>query len=1091
MKTVFAQLILLMTLVACQPQAEKKTSCGKNESFDAASRSCKSITSLSALTASPIQQIPVNSLSSESMNEDTPKIVYLTYTDANLDSALSCSVSAGANLSAGACACSSGVCSFTLSSAANFYGVSTFNYTVTDNDGPSLSTIVNVTVNSLDDAPVGTLVGSVAIFEDTLTPVGLTYTDVEADAATSCSIISSTNLGVTTCACVAGLCTAQLQGTANVSGVGIANITYQIYANGSFSIPQFLTVDITALDDAPIGSTSAASTSEDIPVAITLGYTDVESDVATACNITSTTNVTVSTACACVAGVCSVGITPNANLNSSNSTLGFSYTVTANALTSVAKAVTLTTSAVDDIPVGSNVATSTNEDTAITIPLPFTDVESNLATSCTISALGGGTVGACSCVTLPASQCEVTFTPSLNLATSGSFQYTVTAGAGTSAVKTVTVTLNAVNDNPVLPTLSNLSANEGSPFVISFNVDEGGGTDEDIQNLNFTVTSDNPTLLPNGNISVSFTEAGDASDDIVTITMIPVGAQNGTATITVQLDDDGAPVGTSSATFNVTVNPVSVIHNGWKNLKALGDKVNAQGLVLEAKSVTVAWEDFSIFGASISGYNVYRFTGSYSNDISQATLLTPTPVAFGVNTYTDNSAALAAGITYYYVVRPIDSVYSLPTATVEPATYAEIKMPEANTVLLHRWAVNKEVCGKLGQTVDETNHYRCPYNGPGSTAGFYDLGAHQLIDRFEAGCNYTPAPKCSTSGCVGLGDPNVNGCSGSACNIVTTSVDLFYDRTNGTCYYTTNGSVWTAIDGAFTSSALLAGTVDHAKAHLPPMTKVTQAQASQYCTEQGKRLITRKEFIAAAAWDLSLNESDITNAEIGANLASTPACNSSSGSGLTYTNGVVPPSASADTLPGTLVSSIRSVRSGSTATAACSSRYGVQDLSGNLDEWSTEEINCVSDQHCDTITPSDFQFSTNIYNFDGTTGPMLDSDLDDVEDLTGIFSSWLFENTPNLSTKFYLPMGLPADDDVAALDMVPDFNVGANITVGQLHQDTINIDADQIVLAGGAGGMVNGGHFSSGSSSGRYNLSFKPQNTQDIRTGFRCIKTAP
>jgi hypothetical protein len=169
----------------------------------------------------------------------------------------------------------------------------------------------------------------------------------------------------------------------------------------------------------------------------------------------------------------------------------------------------------------------------------------------------------------------------------------------------------------------------------------------------------------------------------------------------------------------------------------------------------------------------------------------------------------------------------------------------------------------------------------------------------------------------------------------------------------------------------------------------------------------------------------------------------------------------------------------------------VQDLSGNLNEWSKEQINCVSDQHCDTITPSDFQFSTNTYNFDGSTGPMLDSDLDDVEDIAGIFSSWLFENTPNLSTKFYMPMGLPADDDVAALDMVPDFNIGANITVGQLHQDTINIDADQIVLAGGNGGMVNGGHFSSGSGSGRYHLSFKPQNTQDIRTGFRCIKTAP
>ncbi|MFZ4714328.1 MAG: tandem-95 repeat protein [Bacteriovoracaceae bacterium] len=1090
MKTTFGLLFTFILVSACQPKAEKSSSCGVGQSYNQVSRSCASS---SALTASAVQQVPVNQLSAVSAFEDTSKIIYLTYSDANLDQALSCSVTAGANISAGACTCISGSCRFTLTPNSNFYGLTHFTYSVTDNDGASLSTSVNTTITSVDDAPAGTLSGSIAIFEDTLSTVSVTYVDTEGDAASACSIIATTNLGVATCACVAGMCTAQIQPTANINGMGMASFTYQVYANSSFSLPVSVSVNLTALDDFPVATTANATTLEDTAVNVALLYTDVENDVATTCNITTVTNVSVSTACTCVAGVCSVGITPNLNLNSSNSTLAFSYTVTANALTSPQKAVSLSVSAVDDAPVGNNVATSTLEDTAVLIALPFTDAEGSSASNCAISSLGGGTVSSCTCSTAPATQCEVTFTPTANLATSGSFQYTVNAGTGTSALKTVTIAITPMNDNPVLPHLSNLSNNEGAPFVTSFNVDEGGASDEDIQSLTLSINSDNPTLLPNGNITISFTEAADASDDMVNLTMIPVSGQNGVANITVLLTDNGAPVGSTSKTFSITVNPVSVIHNGWKNLKALGDKVNSNGSVLEAKSVTLEWEDFTIYGAAIGGYNVYRFTTSYSNDISQATLLNTTPIAFGTNIYTDNSSALAFGTTYYYVVRPLDSVYHLPTATIEPATYAEIKIPDQNMALLHRWAVNKEICQKLGQSADELNHYRCPYNGPGATiSGYYDLGAHQFIDRFEAGCNYSEAPKCTTSGCVGIGNPNVNGCAGSACLISTSTVDLFYDRSSGTCFFTTNGSVWNAINSAFTSSALLAGAVNPTKAALPPLSQVNKDQANQYCTQQGKRLITRKEFVAANAWSLNLSESDMNQLEIGANLNSTSACNSSAGSGLTYTNGQVPPSASADTLPGSLVSSVRSVRTGSTATVGCSSRYGVQDLSGNLSEWSLEEVNCTSNQHCNTATPSSFAFSSTTYNFDGVTGPMLDADLDDIEDATGIFNNWLFDSGNNDTTRMYLPMGLPADNEViTGVDMIPDFVLGASLSVPAIHGDGIRMNADQIFLSGVNGAMVNGGHFSSGSEAGRYAIEFKAKNSSDIRTGFRCIKTAP
>jgi hypothetical protein len=1083
-------LLLLALILACQPQAQKSTNCGAGQTFNQVSRTCASS---SPLMASPVQQVPVNSLTSVNMNEDTPKIIYLTYSDANLDQAIACNVIPSGGLSAGACSCNSGSCQVTLTAMSNFFGNAGFTYTVTDNDGTSLSSAVNVLVQSMDDAPIGTLTGSVFIFEDMLTPASISYFDVEGDQAISCSIISSTNLAVATCNCIAGLCTAQLQGTANVNGMGIAQFTYQVYANGSFSLPQLVTVNITGLDDFPVGTTMSASTSEDTPVNVSLAYTDVELDVATSCSITSLTNLTVSTPCACSGGNCSVGILPSLNLNSANTAFSFAYTVTANSLTSFPKTVNVSVSSVDDAPVGSNLTLNTNEDTPLIIALPFVDPEGDSATSCVISNLGGGTINSCLCSQNPSSQCEVTFTPSANLATSATFQYAVTAGAGTSSIKTVNITLNPINDAPTSTYLNNLNANEGAPFIISFNVDEGGGTDENSQNLTITAVSDNPTLLPNGNISLSFLEAGDASDDAVTMTMQPVASQYGTSNITLQITDNGSPAQTITKNFSITVNPISAIHNGWKNLKAVGDKVNANGAVLENKSVTLEWEDFTIYGAGIEGYNVYRFTTTYSQDISQATLLNASPIPFGTNSYTDASSALAHGITYYYVVRPIDNVYHLPTASIEPATVAEIKMPDQNMALLHRWAVNKEICQKMGQTSDEFNHYRCPYNGPGATpTGYYDLGSHQFIDRFEAGCNYSLAPKCSSAGCIGNGNPNTVGCSGSACSVSTSSVDLFYDRSSGTCFYTTNGSSWSPINSTFTSNSLYAGAVNFAVAHLPPLSQITKDQAQQYCLQQGKRLITRKEFIAAAAWPTSLSENSIYYTEIGGNLSNDFDCNSSSGSGLTFTNGQVPPSASADTLPGNIVSLVRSVRSGSNATQNCRSKYGVQDLIGNLAEWSVEEIQCSSNQHCDTQTPSSFGFSTNTYNFDGLTGPMLDSDNDDIEDSSGIFSNWLFESGLNDSSKMFFPVGLPADHDViTGVDMIPDFMISYSIANQALHGDSVRMNADAIFASGNNGAMTNGGHYSSGYESGRYSLEFKNKNSQDTKIGFRCIKTAP
>ena len=95
------------------------------------------------------------------------------------------------------------------------------------------------------------------------------------------------------------------------------------------AVAETASLTITAVNDPPVVyDISPAAFNEDTQSGvITLSYTDVESDQATACTISNPTNVTVTQACACDgAGVCTVRVTGTANYNGSAS---FDYTVTA------------------------------------------------------------------------------------------------------------------------------------------------------------------------------------------------------------------------------------------------------------------------------------------------------------------------------------------------------------------------------------------------------------------------------------------------------------------------------------------------------------------------------------------------------------------------------------------------------------------------------------------------------------------------------------------------------------------------------------------------------------------------------------------
>lgn len=959
-------LFILLILSACVPKTSQQTTCSAGQTYQEASRRC--IAAIAAVvTPSGIPQPPVTVVSSVTYNttptEDTAFTATLGYTDANLDPALNCVITttSAINLTS-ACSCNTaGTCTASFLGVSNYFGAASFSYYVIDKDGQSTTAAVNLTLQSSDDAPTVSVINATTN-EDVMTNVALPYADIDGDIATSCTATTVVPYSSEVsfpfgCSCVAGACSAYALPSSNFNGT--TYFWYTVTTNGLTSSSGIVSTTVTAVNDAPVASSATqGSILEDTAGTVTFTVSDIDGSAPYTCTVFNEINLTESTACSCTSTTCTVGVTPNSNLNSNNSSFSIDYTVTdAGGAISAVQSKALTVTSVDDPPISGLGYTSLNpavptEDpvSGVAVSLSYSDVDLDLASACTITNVGNGSAAACTCsgATYP-NTCSFTFTPTADINGTNicSFTYTITSGVSSSTTPVaVTFSLSAVNDAPTITTPANVTYNEATPFdVTNITVDEGGGIDENSQTVTVSASSSNPTLIPNNQITINFTDTGNAGATPLSLNVVPVNNAAGTAIITLTVTDDGSPAKSTTTYFTVNINNVSYLHNGWKNVKALGVRTNASGSIQETPSVTLEWESFTpSSAATLAGYKVYRSTTSGGQDFNSPlacnssvnTCTSSTLLSSQVTKFVDSlPSSLGSGITYYYVIRPVDS-NGLESPSTEAYAEIDVPIPPSNMVLMHKWIANKEACTKIGATTDPYNDFRCAYTGPGSNAGYYQLTNHLFIDRFEAGCNYSRAPKCTSNGCIGTTSPTA-ALSGIA------SGDIYYNRNTGVCsVYNATGATWVTLS---TNLGTYSDGLDREPnvANLPPLINFTQAESSDYCDQvgRGKRLMTRLEQVAMSAWRSDLETNTITNLESGLLLSTNLSCNTMSATGLTYSNGAVPTTGNEDTLPATLGSTLRTVQTGSTSTAACVSRYGAQDLIGNVREWTSDQFsNC-------------------------------------------------------------------------------------------------------------------------------------------------------
>ncbi len=243
-------------------------------------------------------------------------------------------------------------------------------------------------------------------------------------------------------------------------------------------------------------------------------------------------------------------------------------------------------------PVANPQTVVTDED--VPKPITLTGSQTGGAGALTFAVVANPTKG-----TISGAPPNVTYTPNLNANGSDSFTFKANDGSADSDPVAVTVTINPVNDAPVIPTIAPQSISEGSLF--SFGI---SASDPDVpaNGLSYALEPGAPAGMSIGPVSGA-------------LTWTPSEAQGpGSFQITVRVTDNGTPSLSSTRAFNISVGEV----NSEPVLSSISNQAVAEGSTL---TVTVTATDpdipsntitFSLGGGAPAGMSINPSTGFIS-----------------------------------------------------------------------------------------------------------------------------------------------------------------------------------------------------------------------------------------------------------------------------------------------------------------------------------------------------------------------------------------------------------------------------------------------------------------------------------------------
>jgi len=469
------------------------------------------------LTVSPVNDAPVLAeLSAQEITEDGSLVLVLSADDIDGDNLSYSAESADANV-----VVSVSNDSLYMTPSVDWNGSSVITVTVDDGSGSDNSTdsgTFTLTVTPVNDVPVLADISSQSTPEETAVDVALSADDIDEDALTFSAESDTSAVGVS----ITG---STLTLTPGTDFIGDAEITVTV-TDGTLEDSGSFVLTVSPVNDSPVlADISSQEIAEDGDLVIVLSADDIDGDNLTFSAESADANVTV------YVSNDSLYMTPAVNWNGSSV-----ITVTVDDGSGSDNATntglfTLTVTPVNDAPVLTDIsAQNTPEETAVDVALSADDIDEDALTYSAVSDT--------SAVQVLVTGSTLTLTPQTNFI-GGATITVVVMDTSLSDTGSFTLSVNPVNDAPVLTDLTDHEIIEDSSLVIVLSA-------EDIDGDNLTYSA----------VSAESAVGVIVSND--SLYMTPSADWNGSSVITVTVDDgSGEDNATDSDTFTLTVLPVN------------------------------------------------------------------------------------------------------------------------------------------------------------------------------------------------------------------------------------------------------------------------------------------------------------------------------------------------------------------------------------------------------------------------------------------------------------------------------------------------------------------------------------------------------